>query len=793
MKSYQSYKITSKRTNKSSKKIIIAMLLCFLFSLTGFSVSHANSPPLIMKGSTAFPINSDYIVLEKETINIQYGEERHSVEVVFYFHNTGPETDLQIGFPNVANYGKSLYDFKAFQYPARAEYIVEEKPGGQMPGLDQYMYERIYSWTMHFEEGERKALLVTYSFYNTTMSENDGGSASYILKTGALWKGKIGSIDISVDFPEKVAYHEIAASPSGYYYNGSGIEWHFENIEPDFDLDIFYHKLADNLKLDWMYEPKHNRSSSDYMWNDSIFVVDLFERWILDEALFFSDYKSEAEVRNEAKNLLENCLLIKNEILARHGVELSGEWDDFFRQFPWYAPQEGFTEDNIKAALNETETLNLELIRDYEEHIFPDADKKGIISGLQALYDKYGDAFFRYYSVVNRQENRETIQSFINQRIKGWEEYAPLHLGQASPGVAKSPVILNKVTDVDPAKTYYSGQTENGFSIITTADDRLLLEKDNAFYDIYKYTVPTIMYERRNEIPCNSAFLMSLEFYDWEMAHIIEKWCKEVKDLETGITMSLTDSLLVLPEDGEKYILTGFEIYDQNNAWSDNFKYLAYTLEIDETPYLHVFNIENRYLMRYPLPEDYEYQEIIISNDGSGFLKFNDSFFSFSPDNDSIVSVGLAGQFIGFDYDRKSLIYINKNEIRQYSDEQDDSFVISLPKEIWKIEKQDQNNYLFHCHPEYYYIFNLPSQTIYRYPQFPAYYEFIYPPYSPSGLYRLEINHGRKPILTKGNTDKQTNNIDELANYTYEQKELNIPPSIYYKWFTDSELTVTEY
>ena len=181
-----------------------------------------------MKGSTAFPINSDYIILEKETIKIKYGVDKHSVEVVFHFHNTGPETDLKIGFPNVANYGESLYDFKAFQYPDKIEYEVEEKPGGLMPGFDQYMYEKMYSWTMHFNEGERKALLVTYQFYNTTMGENDFVSAGYILKTGALWKDNIESIDVLVEFPEKGAYHEIEASPSGYFYNGSGIEWNLK-------------------------------------------------------------------------------------------------------------------------------------------------------------------------------------------------------------------------------------------------------------------------------------------------------------------------------------------------------------------------------------------------------------------------------------------------------------------------------------------------------------------------------------------------------------------------------------
>lgn len=773
---YQSYKRI---------KAMTGILLCIILILISICVSHANSPPLVMKGSTAFPINSDHIVLEKETINIKYGKETHSVEVVFHFHNMGPETILQIGFPNVANYGESLYGFKAFQYPDRIEYEVEEKPGGQMTGFDQYMYERMYSWTMHFKEGEKKALLVTYQFHNTTMGEKDFGNASYILKTGALWKDKIGSIDVTVEFPEKAAYHEITASPSGYFYNGSGIEWHFKDIEPDFDLDIFYHKLADNLKFDWMYEPKNNVVIPDYIWRDKIFVVDLFERWNLEEEFYFIDNRSEADVRKEAKNLLENCLLVKNEILARHGSVLSDEWYDFFRQFPWYAIREGYSENTIKDTLNETEKLNLELIQIYQEHIFPEANIETIINGLQDLHDMYGDAFFRYYPVFNRLENKETIQSFINQRIKGWSEYKPLHLGQSSPGFVKSPTILNKVDGISSENTHNYGQTENGFSILGTTDDRLLLEKENTFYDIYKKTVPETMNERRHEIPFHSAFLMNLEYHDFDMGRIIKKWCKEVKDPETGETMGLIDDLLILPEDGEKYVLTGFNIYNKNSAWSENCNYLAYMAVLNELPYLQVFDIENRNLMRFRLPERGDFQEIVVLNDGRGFFRYKDTIYSFSPWDDILSRYrNLKGKIIDFDYGRESLIYIEQKKICQLSLERDIFNIITLPKEIWKIEKQDQNNYLIYCHPEYYYIFNLPDQAIYKYPQVTGYPNVLI--FSPSGSYRLEQFLDKPPVLTKGNTDEHADDI-------YKQKELNLPSTHQYEWLTNSELTMTEY
>ena len=208
------------------KPISFSIIIIMIFLLSGH-IALANSPPLHMQGSTAFPMNSDFIVLEKETIQIHFGKDTHQVEVMFYFYNTGPETDLQIGFPNVANYGEALREFHAYDYPDMKPYSVQKKAGGVLPGLDQYMYNSMFAWTMHFDEEERKALRVTYSFNNTRMGEEDGGLADYILEAGALWKGNIENIDIFVHFPEKVACQEINALPANYIYNGKGIECQF--------------------------------------------------------------------------------------------------------------------------------------------------------------------------------------------------------------------------------------------------------------------------------------------------------------------------------------------------------------------------------------------------------------------------------------------------------------------------------------------------------------------------------------------------------------------------------------
>jgi ArsR family transcriptional regulator len=329
-------------------------------------------------------------------------------------------------------------------------------------------------------------------------------------------------------------------------------------------------------------------------------VPDLFERWNLDEDPLINPY-SELDLREETEKLIGNCLLVKNEILARHGALLSDEWSAFFSQFPWYEPRSNFSEDE----LNETEKLNLKLIEIYLKHILPNADEESFTAKFQALLDKYGDAFFRHFPVLNREENRETIQKFIEQRLEVWEPYNPLHLGQCEPGYVKSPAALNKIEGTNYENIYLLGQTENGFSIFHATDDKILLEKDGTFYEIYqKIASGNIMYERYYDTPCKNAFLLHLEFHDHEIEDIMKKWCREVKNTVTGTVLNPLDDLLVLPETGEKYVLSGLDIYAINHVWSENGHLFAYPCEISGVPYLQVIDIKNRHLMKYTLPEN---------------------------------------------------------------------------------------------------------------------------------------------------------------------------------------------
>ena len=119
-----------------------------------------------MKGDTAFPISSDNIKLESEVIKIHYGATKrygllgHEIEVIFNFHNTGEETDLDIGFPNVASYAEKLRDFEAYDYPSMTPYNTEIKGGILFLSMIFYYFNSIYTWKMHFEKNERKSVYV---------------------------------------------------------------------------------------------------------------------------------------------------------------------------------------------------------------------------------------------------------------------------------------------------------------------------------------------------------------------------------------------------------------------------------------------------------------------------------------------------------------------------------------------------------------------------------------------------------------------------------------------------------
>ena len=196
---------------------------------------------------------------------------------------------------------------------------------------------------------------------------------------------------------------------------------------------------------------------------------------------------------------------MKNEIYARHGGALSKEWTAFFEQFSWYHPKDDFSEEEF----NEVEKFNLTLIEEYEKHIHPEEDKVKLIKGLETLYNLYGDTFFRYYPSMRREENRENIQSVIDDRMKWWAKHQPVNLGVCNEGIVSAPDIGMKIVE-HSENGYFLGTSKNGYPVLLENNDRILLKQEGKTFVIYEKDTEKMkkMYEHAQWIPESQALVI---------------------------------------------------------------------------------------------------------------------------------------------------------------------------------------------------------------------------------------------------------------------------------------------
>lgn len=206
-------------------------------------------------GHNVYPINSESIVMEAETVNIKIEKVLKPINLlgggytkkvlfdcIFKFVNTGESKEnVTIGFPGL--YGVAgdcdLYDFKTWVDGKKVKInIREENPD------DEFNYRKWYTWKVGFEKGETKTIRNTYWTYiskNWAAMEQDNW-ITYVLKTGSGWKGPIGKANITIDLNQCYEKTDIyLVKPEGYIVTDDGkIKWELKNFESIEDMEVIF-------------------------------------------------------------------------------------------------------------------------------------------------------------------------------------------------------------------------------------------------------------------------------------------------------------------------------------------------------------------------------------------------------------------------------------------------------------------------------------------------------------------------------------------------------------------------
>lgn len=255
-------------------RAFVPLCLCASLLLAFCARCFANDGYVGSIGQTAFPLQNSDIVMEREKVVMDdLGEDAKEarVECTFWFKNTtDKEVEIEMGFPEEEHNGGDVPEdyFKIRNFSAQLDGAPVEvfvKEGGENKNLPSYIkYRRWFTWKVKFAPGSSCVVKNTYTLHQG--GNNMGGwFYSYVLKTGALWAGKVGRAEIifkSKRFPynaedlmrakyakflkewmkedakkESPSYFA-HLSPGNWAVKNGAVTWTFTDFEPKNDIEV---------------------------------------------------------------------------------------------------------------------------------------------------------------------------------------------------------------------------------------------------------------------------------------------------------------------------------------------------------------------------------------------------------------------------------------------------------------------------------------------------------------------------------------------------------------------------
>ncbi len=225
----------------------------FLFLiLTFFCLQNnlfADIAPNPIKAKTISPKNQTSIRMESEKVIIDLYNDSSVVRCLFNMKNLGEKEKLQIGFPEMSFYH---YRIKSKADEANRFKVKENGNAIKFDLSDSFRYNKEYRkkvesyqikedwylWDSEFQKGEFKTIEVQYSLPFGMLYKSNKRFFTYLLSTGANWKGTIGKAEIIINLKDIVKDSIILQNPANFEITDKQLTWTFLDFEPTADNDI---------------------------------------------------------------------------------------------------------------------------------------------------------------------------------------------------------------------------------------------------------------------------------------------------------------------------------------------------------------------------------------------------------------------------------------------------------------------------------------------------------------------------------------------------------------------------
>ena len=229
-------------------EILILTIICLHTNM------YADIAPFSIEAKTISSKFQTSIRMESEKVIIDLYNDSSVVKCFFYMKNIGEQEKLQIGYPDM-----SFYHFTSKSNEGVInKFIVKEnskiikvnipdylkydkKDPDKIPNLLRYKPEW-FLWESEFQKGESKTIEVQYSLSYGAFYKSNKRFFTYLLSTGANWKGTIGKAEIIVNIKDIEMDSIITQQPDNSEILNKQLSWTFTDFEPTthHDIKVYY-------------------------------------------------------------------------------------------------------------------------------------------------------------------------------------------------------------------------------------------------------------------------------------------------------------------------------------------------------------------------------------------------------------------------------------------------------------------------------------------------------------------------------------------------------------------------
>ncbi|QNU68144.1 hypothetical protein EHE19_006860 [Ruminiclostridium herbifermentans] len=227
-------------------KLVTALVIIVVLTVLNCTLIYADDTNLGRTPDGVFPLQENDVIMEAEEITVDL--EKNSVECIFVFHNTGKKKNVYMGFPgqlglkyeNINAVDLKIRNFKTYikgkEVPVTHEKSIKKDT---LERLNMQDYNEFFTFTVPFEADERITIRNTYNFMPTYDSIGNVYSG-YVLETGAMWKGTIGSAKVIFKLGNIKPYQIEKLNIGGFRFEGNTLVWERKDFEPKYNLQVTY-------------------------------------------------------------------------------------------------------------------------------------------------------------------------------------------------------------------------------------------------------------------------------------------------------------------------------------------------------------------------------------------------------------------------------------------------------------------------------------------------------------------------------------------------------------------------